>query len=222
MIRDTGEIPPQAMSKRKRMGIGCSGAEETTPDASTTPLLLPPAEESHVREELFAAAYPETSTVAPADTVPFPDLTTPSTPAGNFSSVPICVQLQLQLQQLNFGEKDDGDGSATAAAAAAAAAADIPLLEGAALLANVKLQPRRESSDSYPNMGREEASISFKNIDSFGADDSTLTPITEDGDGWILCGPQKKTHFRPVRRSGSPYLQPRKAKLVGDGETYYM
>ncbi len=206
------------MPKRKLMSILGTGGVEETPDAFTTPI-LPPLDTSYDHQEFAATSTCETATVAPADTVRFPDLsTTPSTPAGNFSSVPLCVQLQLQLQQLNFGEKDDGS------APAAAAAADIPILEGAALLVNVKLKPR-ESSDSYQNMRREQADISFKNIDSIFEDDSTLTPITEDGDGWILCSPQKKTHFRPVRRSGSPYLQPRKAKLFdegGGGETYYM
>lgn len=199
------------MSKRKRVSIRSTGAEggKETPDAFTTPILPPSEETSSHAHELFAAAGAETATVAPADTVPFPDLTTPSTPTGNFSSVPLCVQLQLQLQQLNFGEKDDG----SAAAAAAADAADTPILEGAALLVNLK---PRESSDQHPNTRHEETNISFKNIDK-------LTPITEDG--WIIDFPQKKSHFRPARRSGSPYLQPRKAKLfdeIGDGETYYM
>ena len=213
MIRDTTE-EIQAMSKSK-LSIRSAGAEES-PDVFTTPILPPSETSSH--EILMVAATcgerdEDTANVAPPapapapDTVPFPDLTTPSTPKGKFSRVPLNVQVQLQLQQLNFEDKDDGSDDDSQI-----------LCEGAVL----PIKPR-ESPDNYPNIRHEQANISFKNIDSFFEDDSALPPIREDG--WIIDFPQKKTHFRPIRRSGSPYLQPRKAKLfeeIGDGETHYM
>ncbi|KAK1742213.1 hypothetical protein QTG54_006778 [Skeletonema marinoi] len=194
---------------KSKLSIRRTGEGET-PDAFTTPPILPPAETTSAN--YFATSYGEEDTddkdtvsvsVAPP-AFPFPNLTAPSTPQTNFSSVPFGVQ--AQLRQLNLRDGDDGSDAAT------------PILGERAV--PFKPLPLKSSGSpvDYPNTRHEETNTSFKSIDSFFGD-LTLTPIMEDS--WIIDLPPRR-HTRPARRSGSPYLQPRKARLFDEPERHNM
>ena len=188
---------------KSKLSIRSTGEGET-PDAFTTPPpILPPAETTSAN--YFATSYGEedsddkdTVSVAVAPPAfPFPNLTAPSTPQTNFSSVPFGVQ--AQLRQLNLRDGDDGSDATT------------PILgERAVPFKPLPFKPGGSPVD-YPNTRNEETNTSFKSIDSF-LGDLTLTPIMEDS--WIIDLPPR--HSRPARRLGSPYLQPRKARLFDE------
>jgi hypothetical protein len=184
---------------KSKLSIRRTGVEETPPPdpGFTTPIT--PATPSHYREGLEVATFAshrEEDTVSVAPAFSFPNLAIPSTPQANFSRVPFGVQVQLQLQQLKIG--NDG--------AAAAAAGTPNLREGV-----VSFKPR-ESYINYPSTSLEETKRPFKSIDSSSEDDLTLTPILPL-DGWVIDLPPER-YFRHA--SGSPYLQPRMAKLFDD------
>lgn len=190
-------------SKLLPLSIRSTGVEETPPPDSTTPILLPHAKPSYYGEAVLEltsfASHNEEDTSSAAHAFLFPNLAVSSTPQANFSRVPLAVQIQLQLLQLEVEN--------------VGAAAGAPILRKGV----VSSQPR-EYSFNYRSSSLEENKRPFKSIDSPSEDDLTLTPILPL-DGWVINNPLER-HFRHA--SGSPYLQPRKAKLIDDeiGETY--